>query len=305
MAIPLAKPLSKPQYHYLPIATAARQIAKSLCLWHLSSLDAPSVAVVWALAFASIARVHLQIWVLLLVALGTWTVYVGDRLLDSRRAIRAHELDTLRERHFFHWRYRSILLPLAFCSAAAVAILIVQRMPTVIRHRNSVLAAAALMYFSGVHSSARIPRWLRRMASKELLVGVLFTAGCLSPAVWGMRSPGNSVLLAWPLLLCGIYFAALAWCNCSAIECWESNHRRWNADFTAGSLAIAGSAIALALSFGHLQAAQLVLAGALSCFLLLMLDGWRMRVSALTLRALADVVLLTPVLLLVLGARHR
>ncbi len=61
---------------------------RALHLWHLASLDAPTVAVVWTLAFAWAAGVHLDRWVLVLLASGTWTVYVGDRLLDAHRAIR-------------------------------------------------------------------------------------------------------------------------------------------------------------------------------------------------------------------------
>lgn len=57
-------------------------------LWHLSSLDAPTVAVVWSLGFGWAAGVRLPFWVPVLIALGTWAVYIGDRLLDARSALR-------------------------------------------------------------------------------------------------------------------------------------------------------------------------------------------------------------------------
>lgn len=52
--------------------------------WHLSSLDAPTVAVVWSLGFAWAAGVRLPVWIPILLALVAWAVYIGDRLLDAR-----------------------------------------------------------------------------------------------------------------------------------------------------------------------------------------------------------------------------
>ena len=101
--LPLANPQAKK-----PATTQLRQahcLAKApavLRLWHLTSLDAPTVAVVWTLAFARATGVQLPTWVPLLIALGTWTVYVGDRLLDARSGLRSCSFNRLRERHFFH-----------------------------------------------------------------------------------------------------------------------------------------------------------------------------------------------------------
>ena len=60
-----------------------------LALWHLASLDAPTVAVTWSLAFAWAAQVRLPGWIPLLLALACWAVYVADRLLDARAALLA------------------------------------------------------------------------------------------------------------------------------------------------------------------------------------------------------------------------
>src|ERR1700744_3758153 len=81
--------------------------------WHLASFDAPTVAVVWALGFAWTVRVQLPGWAPVLIALVTWAVYVVDRLLDARAAFRSGDDNGLRERHFFHWKHRRILTPLA------------------------------------------------------------------------------------------------------------------------------------------------------------------------------------------------
>jgi hypothetical protein len=259
-------------------------------------MDAPTVAVVWALAFAWAARIHLQPWIALTLACGTWSVYVADRLLDARRAISVNKLDSLHERHYFHWRHKNLFAPLAICCAAIAAALILRLMPPVVCERNSALAAAALAYFSGVHSSARLPHWLPGIPSKELLVGVIFTTGCAAPTLWHMRT------YPLPLMTCFVFFAALAWVNCFAIEQWESATRRPRVVLAALILGCVGLLFCLAFAFSHSRIAALFVAGALSAILLAILDRARTRLTPLALRTLADLVLLTPAILIALGA---
>jgi hypothetical protein len=296
VALSLANPLTLYDNSRKCAPTRAWQVSRALHLWHLTSLDAPTVAVVWALAFAWTVGVHLDRWVLLLLASGTWTVYVGDRLLDAHHAIRSRHLGALRERHYFHWRHRRLLIPMACVTAAIAATLVLRRMPVAVRSRDSVLAAAALIYFSGVHSSARLPRWLRRLASKEMLVGLLFTAGCAAPTLSRLHSA------RWPVFTCLVLFVALAWVNCAAIERWESsvNETVFRRAFVLG---IAGVGASVAFLFLEPRASALACSIAAGALLLCMLDRTRTRVSPLTLRAVADLVLLTPFVLVILGAR--
>ena len=296
MALPLANPVKRD--YDLPVTSRPMPAPQVLRLWHLASFDAPTVAVVWAYAFAAVAGVHLQPWIALLLFSGTWSVYVGDRLLDAHRAIRSGQFSTLRERHFFHWRHRHSLIPLASCSAAVAAALIVHLMPVVIRERNSALAAAALMYFSGVHSPSRLPVWLRKTGAKEMLVGVLFTAGCVAPALSQMHLAGMRFRVGWPLLVCFTYFAGLAWSNCRVIDSWESGDAGYGVFLHAGLLTLAGAALTVALAWSHTEAGTFVFTATLSSFLLLLLDRMRSRFSPLMLRILADAVLLTPAVLL-------
>lgn len=72
-----------------PTRNEPLQVPLLFRLWHLSSLDAPTVAIVWSLAFAWTANVRLPWWVLVLLPLGVWTVYVADRLLDARAGIQS------------------------------------------------------------------------------------------------------------------------------------------------------------------------------------------------------------------------
>ena len=251
------------------------------------------------MAFAWVADIHLDPWFLLLLACGTWTVYVGDRLLDAYRAISSSNLHGLRERHYFHWRHRHVLLPIACASAAVAAALVMLRMPLAVRDHNAVLAAAALAYFSGVHSRARFPEWLRKLASKEVLVGFLFTAGCVAPTLSRLHSPD------WPFFACLPLFVALAWVNCSAIENWESHSGQTGLLLRASFLGIAGLAACEAFALSDPRASALACCAGASALLLSLLDRSRDRFSPVTMRAFADLVLLTPLLLvIILGARH-
>jgi hypothetical protein len=284
---------------------------RALAFWHLASLDAPTVAVVWSLAFAWAAGVRLPSWVPLLLALVTWSVYVADRLLDARRGLRNQAQHSLRERHRFHWRYRRTLLPMAIAAACAAAGIILVFMPPVARARDSVLAVAALAYFSGVHSGRnawQFPlRWPRSFPSKEFLVGLLFTAGCVLPT-WhrphAIAAPGSTI---WTFWIPAVYFAALAWLNCSCIARWEGVEGiAFCDDRPSRSLrpiAMALPAIGLVLCFlaatsAHPRSAALLAAGAASASLLALLDRTRARITPLALRAAADLVLLTPLALI-------
>jgi hypothetical protein len=270
-----------------------------LRLWHLTSIDAPTVAVVWTLAFARAAEVRLPSWVPLLIALGTWTVYVCDRLLDTRSSLIRDDRNSLRERHLFHWRHRHVFSILAASAACFAAALIFRQMPTTVRQRNSVLALAALTYFSGVHSHRKPPAWLRSCFSKEFFVGTLFTAGCVLPTVSRIRT-GSNLALSWPLLVSAVFFAALAWLNCHAIERWESQgHSRI---FPAACLVgLAGVVLAASAVFVHPNFAALLAAAAESAILLAILDHLRTRLTPLALRSAADIVLLTPIFLIPLA----
>lgn len=276
----------------------------ALRYWHLASLDAPTVAAVWSLAFAWVAGVRLAAWVIALQVLTVWTVYVGDRLLDARAGLRQRDIvprqrpvEDLRERHYFHWRRRRILVPSACIAACAAACIAARCMPITVKERGSLLAAASALYFTRVHAGR-----VRRLLRKELLVGILFTAGCALPSA--------SPAIAVP----AIFFAALAWLNCWAIEIWETGKpdgertplaagrpaqpRSIVLRSNAIALACAGVIIAATLLPFTPRAAAMLAAGALSAVLLAFLDRARERITAVAVRALADLVLLTPALLL-------
>lgn len=269
-----------------------------LALWHLASFDAPTVAVVWSLAFAWLADVRLPLWAPLLLALMAWSVYIGDRLLDALAGLRHPELHPLRERHHFHWRHRFVLLSLAMLALLAALRIIVVNLPHRALTPDSLLGAAAFAYFSGVHSRRKLPR----LVTKEFLVGVIFTSGCMLPAWLRLRSAGLDSLRLADFFVPVIYFAALAWLNCHAIAQWESDRVRIRCTVTelGAALAAAGLLLAAVLA-ADTRAALLLAAASAGALLLAMLDRARGRLTPLALRAAADFVLLTPISIILLA----
>lgn len=262
-----------------------------LRLWHLSSLDAPSVAVTWLLAFAKSAGVRLEAWVPLLLALVTWVVYISDRLLDARFALRTGRADSLRERHLFQWRHRRTFLVLGFAAICCSTGIVLSSMPMGARERNSLLVIAGVTYFSCIH----LRRKFLLLLPKELLVGILFTTACALPTF--------SRAADMPAEFMGVvaFFAALAWLNCKAIEFWESvDKARFNRQilFAACALGLAGLIGVSILHATQVWAAELLATGAVSALFLASLDRIRKRLTPLALRATADLVLLTPLVLL-------
>jgi len=290
MATPLAKPIQTSQVtggcrSWSPRSWSPGQLLRS---WHLASLDAPTVGVVWGWAFAWTAHIQLAGWPLALLGLVVWVVYVGDRLLDARAG------RELRERHHFHWRHRRVLIPLAGGAGFAAAAMVRRWVPVIALPQDSAVALATLAYFSGVHGRLRLPAAVARLTAlvgwRECLVGTLFAAGCVLPA-WSVDPLAFPVRL---VILPAGYFAAVAWLNVRAITRWESGRLLGR---VAWALAAVGMMLGLGLAMVLPRAATLIAAAAVSALLIGWLDRRRERLDPVTLRAAVDLVLLTPVLL--------
>jgi hypothetical protein len=273
----------------------------------MASLDAPTVAVVWTLCFASASGVHLPLWVPVLVGLVTWAVYIGDRLLDARSALASMSPSRLRHRHRFHWRHRRLLASLAVASALAALVIVVVFAPVAARERGAALGLATVAYFSGVHARRNpdsrlgwLPtpgRILERLPfnqiGNELLVAAIFTCGCMLQ-VWPRAAQMPAPL--WPLAMVAAFFMLLAWLNYHAIGRWEAGAPAAHIAPAGLLLALAGMVIAASMRAGHPSAALLILLGAGSAVLLALLNQKRRTLTPLALRASADLVLLLPLI---------
>jgi hypothetical protein len=281
--------------------------------WHLLSLDAPTVAALWSWSIAAALHVRLPLSALLLLAMGTWLVYVADRILDG---VLMASPATLRERHFFYARHRGTFLVATVPVGLLLLWLIVTRMNPAARREDIFVFGIALLYFCIVHvHGPAAERWL----PKELSVGVVFAAATAVPA-WSRLPASESFPGRTLLTIAVLFFAVLCWLNCAAIEKWEREHDI--ATLEAGSqaphrttlwaqrhfqelclgISIAAALIAVwAWLIGEtVRVPSLFLVCALTAAGFAALDRWQAseRVSAFYLRVAADAVMLTPLLLI-------
>ncbi len=273
--------------------------------WHLLSLDAATVAGLWAYAFGRAMGLHLPVMAPLLLATGTWMIYVGDRILDG---LHPQTTGGMRKRHYFYAEHRGAFLLCGLVVGTCLAWLILTRMQPLVRREDTILFVGAAVYFYIIHSRGRrVERWL----PKELVVGVLFAAATAVPT-WA-RVPGRHLRLLPAVVL----FAGLCWLNCVAIEWWEHQgtprrseaasqeahvSTRWAARYLRRAAAgFAGASLVLAAVAYHgpePEVAWLEIALLVSSLLYILLDVFRRRLTSLELRIAADAALLTPLLFL-------
>ena len=280
--------------------SATNRCTRGLQLWHLLSLDAPTVATVWTYFVARSTRVDLPQSSLISMFLAVWMLYAADRILDARHLFSdpLHTQD-LEARHLFHHRHAAVFLPAILACSIVLAILLPHLDPEAIR-LYAILAALLFGWFLLIH--ARDFATHRRLP-KELAVGVFFPAAVFIPTI--ARRPDLRVPLIPPALL----FAAVCSLNCLSIYAWEHSHPHTSAHWTtrlstrylralAAAITIAGLVLTVFCLVVHAGFWPLAAAASLSAASLHLLDLNHRRIASLTLRASADLVLLTPLLLL-------
>jgi hypothetical protein len=299
-----------------PRPLLARAALALIHAWHLLSLDAPTVAALWAFAFARAFRLSLSPFALPLLFAGTWLLYIADRILDGLR----HNPARLRERHLFYMRHRLAVTAIAVPVGAVLAWLVFFHMLPAARRADALIFSVVAAYFALVHlCGPEIERWF----PKELIVALVFASATAVPALVRITSiavpdPSQDKFI---LLLMSALFAALCWLNCVAIEKWEQpahpsrgrlqilppnptasdrtarwgqRHLRRLSFLLAFVSVLAGASL---LPYNP-QATALCIAASASALLLLALD--RARLSSFHLRIAADAALLTPLLALFL-----
>jgi hypothetical protein len=258
--------------------------------WHLLSLDAPTIAALWSWFFARAMHLHLPFLHALFLALGTWLLYVADRILDGLRQRHSE----LRERHHFHARHRTAFLWVASLLFVLCVWFVLTRMRPEALRDNFWIGVFALLYLFAVHRSTRA-LWL----PKELAVAILFAAATAVPA-WSRLGVDNRVGLGKEQLAPAVvFFAVLCWINCVSIEKWEAGNPHSTTRWASMHLRPIVTMIALFSLAGALLAPShglmaVYLAALLSSGLFLALDLRSTHFSPLHLRIAADAALLTP-----------
>ncbi len=288
-----------------PLFRAIGHNKAPLALWHLLSLDAPTVAALWTWFLASANHIRLPISSTVSMALAVWMLYAGDRLMDARLLdINPAGYEGLEARHYFHHRHRTAFLAgIVLCSVALAALL--PHVDAAAIRLYLILGGLVGGYFILIHATgggARAQRKVAHRMPKEIAVGLCFAAATFIPTV--ARRPG----LRLPLLPMAFLFATLCCLNCLFIYAWEHEDRRSDRPAHTITRAALGKLPALTVALGFLSFAlvpfdhqvpwPVSFASALSAALLLLLHHRRHAIARTTLRAAADFALTTPLLLL-------
>jgi len=306
-------------------AESRNPLVRGIDLWHLVSLDAPTVAMLWTWFLARTNHISLPATAILAMGTAVWMLYAADRLLDSRaiefrtsskavivtlsnakgknprllfEAPASASID-LEPRHYFHRNHQRAFRCGILFASISLALLLPQLAPQSIR-LYLVLGTLLFGYFILIHvNSAAIQHNSHRLP-KELAVGVFFSAATFIPTV----ASDPSLRLA--LLPAAILFAVLCSLNCLFIYHWEhpaTSSETNPATNIALRLLPLISAIALVSGlilavFDHSLPRPIPAACSLATILLLLLHRNRHHLSPTTLRAAADICLLTPFLFL-------
>jgi hypothetical protein len=245
-------------------------------LWpNVLALDAPAVAVVWqrflGWAFGSPVPATASV----VLGLTVWGIYLADRWWDARS-------DTHHQpRHRFAAAHRGlIVISLAALLAAAAFTFALPRTYLLV---GGLVAVVVAGYFGLVHLLK--PNAVTARGGKEMLVGLLFAAGVAVPLV----AAGHDAV-RWLPATAG--FGVICWLNCRVIDRWEGevtgdDTREPSLGITAVVLA---SLVPRPVAFALAAAAALLLAVHLA----------EPKIGPRVARVLADVVLLTPLLVWVL-----
>lgn len=259
----------------------------------LACLDAPLVALTWQWIFAEMARAPISISDRAALFLTAWLIYLADRLADSFN-IPTGVAESARQRFCArHRRKWMILIILLAMTDAVVAFTSIDRSTLAV----GAAIAIAIASYLGINQFAGFI-W-RKCPLKEVLIGSLFAAATV--VAIHQRKSG----LVIPVIL----FGMLCSLNCLSISVWERDldiAQRRESFATAcprflwlprvSCWALAGCALLLATIA---QSASLLFCIALSAILLALLHSASIN-SRDDRVALADIVLLTPTLVLLL-----
>ena len=265
--------------------TAPARITSPLALWHLLSLDAPTVATLWTCFIARATHTQLSPELPIAMFLAVWLLYAADRLLDTRHLDspgHAYTATELEARHLFHFRHRRAFLA-AMPLAALTLTALLPNLLTTTMHLYVIEGVLLAGWFLLVHTT-------RSPLPKEFVVGLYFAAATFTPTL--VRRPSAPAALLFHAAL----FAGLCTINCLFIHAWQSGIADSYPPLTTAGAAVCLLSIATAI--GSPSSVAISAACGLAAASLLLLHRLRQRLSRTHLRAAADLALVTPALIL-------
>lgn len=172
-------------------------------------LDAPLVALGWAVLIGRENGAPHSATAPLALFLAVWTIYLADRLSD---ALRSENPEDLPPRHRFAKRNWRGLTALAFILIAILLSVFAPRLEREVYLEGAALGLLAVIYFLAF----RVWRTPSRFPAKEFIIGLSFALGALVAA--------DQFNLTAPTILIGIALTAIFLANCLAISLAESDY---------------------------------------------------------------------------------
>jgi hypothetical protein len=268
---------------------------------NLVCLDAPIVAVVWLWLFARTFHAPVHLGNAVSLFLTAWLIYLADRLADAS-SLKAESRRSLRQE--FCLRHREFWISALLLIGGFDLYVIWRSIDAGTFFAGAVVGILALIYLA-----LNYPRGLiwRSIPAKEISIGLLFTIGTLV-ALLPAGPPVNA-----PLLACGLAFACLCSLNCISIASWERELDRAQGKISvatchpvfarhAGKICVALGLASFVMTIIHRPIAAVFGCVGASALLLALLNTLPSKLDADRRTALADLVLLTPTISLILMA---
>jgi hypothetical protein len=294
-----AAPVLRDSRSIYPPRVSRSRDARPATWLNLVCLDAPVVAVTWLCLFAKAFGVPVSLGNATALFLTAWLIYLADRLVDAF-SLKEGTPRSLRQE--FCLRHREVWIGALVAIGGFDAFVIWRNTAAVTFFAGTVVGILALIYLVLNQPLGLI--W-RSLPAKEIAIGFLFAAGTLVALLPKIPSPPGLVFAA-------LGFAGLCSLNCISIACWERELDRAQRKVSIATrhpgvarvagkacltLALAGVVLAIFLRV----AAPVFACISVSALLLRWLDGsGSLAVDQRT--ALADLVLLTPIVALILAA---
>ena len=267
-------------------------------IWlNLVCLDAPLVSVAWLWLFAQTFHRSVDPSNCAALFLTAWSIYLADRLADSQ-SLPANGPRSLR--HEFCLRYRRVWIGGLMVIVATDAVIIWRNIGMETLIPGAIIGTLVLVHLVLNYSLGGA--W-PPLPLKEFTTGFLFAAGTLV-ALFPVFRP-----ITDPMVFTMLAFACLCTLNCLSIAHWEreldeaQGKVSFATRFPGPTHHLGKLSLALALGCGVMtiicrEAAPIFECVGVSSFFLALLDSFRGRIARDQRTALADLVLLTPLLAL-------
>ena len=268
-------------------------------LWaNLLGLDAPLVAVSWQILFARCFDISIPSAIHFVLGLSVWCIYLADRLYDAYRA-EGFSFATHRLR-FTKNHFKTLTLTTAV--AGCVNLFLIIRFVPAHLYVHGLATASLLGFYYAFRFglSGKIAIFIPR----EIMCGMVFAIGS-AIATFSYGLPETASL---PFIVAVAMLGLVCSASCIMISVWERDE-----DIASGDRSIASEKPGIPSSIRRLLLPlvllycivafidpwQIHIAAGLSALALYVMARFEEKLSPTLLRAMADGVLLTPVLFVV------